>query len=74
LRGGVHGAEVFEFEAVEEIFLDVANAIFHPAFFVPLAGVARSDGKPEVLGEIEITKPARNRRGVGARPTLNYRS
>ena len=41
-------------QAVEEIFLDVTDAVFDAAFFVGFADVAGGDGEAVMGGEIEV--------------------
>src|SRR6266567_4790710 len=48
------GAEVGDFQTGEEILFDVPYAVFHPAFFIPLAHIARGNGKAVVGSEVEV--------------------
>src|SRR5712691_8286822 len=50
----MQGAEVGDLQPGEEVLFDVAYAIFHPTFFIPLADIARSNGKAAVVGKVEI--------------------
>jgi hypothetical protein len=47
-------AEVGHLETGEHVLFHVPHAIFHPAFFIALAGIARDNGKAVVPGTVEI--------------------
>ena len=49
---GIERTEVGELETGEEILLDVAHAVFHPAFFIAFAHIAWGNRKAVVGGKI----------------------
>jgi hypothetical protein len=51
---GIQGTEVGYLKTREEVFFDVAHAVFHPAFLMAFAHMARCDGKTTVGGKVEI--------------------
>ena len=55
LGGWIQGGEGTEFQAVEEVFLHLAYAVFHPSLFIGLAHPAGSHRKTEVLGQCSTT-------------------
>ena len=54
--GGIEGAEVGDLQPGEEILFHVAHAVFHPAFFIALADIARGNGKAVVRGKVQILR------------------
>ena len=52
--GGIEGAEVGDLQTGEKVLFDVPHAVFHPAFFIALADIARGNGKAAVRGKVEI--------------------
>jgi hypothetical protein len=66
LGSGSQHAEVGDIEPRQEVFLDVAHAVFHPALFVALADIARHDAKAMMLGEGSILGIEHRRLAQGA--------
>src|SRR5438034_7464450 len=56
LGGGVDCAEVEQLEAVQQIRLDIANAVFDAALLVAGADVADADVKSPMACEIKIAR------------------
>ena len=52
LGGGVKSTEGGQVETGEEVFFNVAHAVFHPALFIALAHIARRNGKAHVVGKV----------------------
>jgi hypothetical protein len=50
--GRIHGIEIRDVQAVEEVLFDLADAVFDAAFFVAFADVAGHDIKTTVSGKI----------------------
>ena len=51
---GIEGAEVGHVQASEEILFHIAHAVFHAAFFIAFADIARRNGKAMVRGKVQV--------------------
>jgi hypothetical protein len=51
---GIQGVEVVDLKTREEVLFDVAHAVFHPAFLVAFAHMARGNGQATVGGNVDI--------------------
>ena len=55
--GGIHRAKAGgDFQSGEEVFLHVADGVFHPAFFVGLAHIAGAGLEAVVRGKVKVAR------------------
>ena len=64
--GGIAGAQVGDLQAGEAMLFDRAHAVFHPAFCLPLADIARGNGQAAVVSQVEGRGIAHRRFASGA--------
>ena len=58
--------KIGKLEAVKKVLFHITHTVFHPAFFIALADIARSNGKAVVGGEVQIFRIKHGRFAQGA--------
>ena len=54
--GGIEVGKVAQLQAGQEVLLDVADGVFHAAFFVGLANATGGDGETVMVGKVLVTR------------------